>query len=220
MLGNKEQDQFNLIKQYFEGLMTPVQEKQIELLPGLYREWNEQINVISRKDMDDFLIHHVLHSMALRKFMKFEAGTKCLDAGTGGGFPGIPLAILNPDCHFTLVDARRKKIKVVEAVVESLGLQNVKAQHARLEDLEQKFHLITGRAVTNMGAFYRLVAPLFESKNRSRTQRNGLIYWKGTDYLKEVSDVGLKCDIYKLSAIFKEPYFDEKFILYFFRRTK
>ena len=145
-----------LIKKYFPEI-TETQFQQLEQLFPLYEEWNEKINVISRKDIDNLMMHHVLHSLAIAKFLQFRPGTEILDVGTGGGFPGIPLAILFPACSFLLVDSIGKKIKVVEGVTEGLRLTNVQAQHIRAEDVDQDFEFIVSRAVTRLSPFYNWV---------------------------------------------------------------
>ena len=139
---------------YFPDL-EPIQRKQFELLQSLYEEWNAQINVISRKDVDNFYERHVIHALGIAKIIKFKAGTRILDVGCGGGFPGIPLAIMFPDCDFLLVDSIGKKIKVVNAVAEELGLDNVVGVHARAEDIKEQFDFVVSRAVTAMPKFLR-----------------------------------------------------------------
>ena len=162
----------DIVKKYFPNL-TEKQLEQFELLFPLYKEWNEKINVISRKDIDNIMLHHVLHSLAIAKIVDFKPGTEILDVGTGGGFPGIPLAILFPECQFLLVDSTGKKIKVVEEIAKSLGLQNVQAKHARAEDIDQDFEFVVSRAVTRITPFYYWIHKKI-SPNHFHPLRNGI----------------------------------------------
>jgi 16S rRNA (guanine527-N7)-methyltransferase len=179
-----------LIKKYFPAI-TEKQVKQFDKLLPLYQEWNEKINVVSRKDIENLMLHHVLHSLAIAKFLPFRAGTEVLDVGTGGGFPGIPLAILFPETSFLLVDSIGKKIKVVEGVVEALGLSNVQAKHMRAEDVDQDFEFIMSRAVTRLTPFYYWVKQKI-SPNHFHTQRNGLLLLKGGDLTEEIAELEKK----------------------------
>ena len=199
-----------IILKYFPNL-TDEQKSQFQKLETLYKDWNEKINVISRKDIDEFYERHVLHSLGIAKIMEFADGTKVLDIGTGGGFPGIPLAILFPNVEFTLVDSIGKKITVVNAVAESLGLKNVKAYHERAEKIKDKFHFVVSRAVTQMPVFLRWLKGKFE-KEQFNPKHNGVLYLKGGDLGEELA--GIKCEIYNLKDQFEEEFFDTKKVVY------
>lgn len=199
-----------IILKYFPNL-TDQQKSQFHQLETLYKDWNEKINVISRKDIDEFYERHVLHSLGIAKIMEFADGTKVLDIGTGGGFPGIPLAILFPNVEFTLVDSIGKKITVVNAVAESLGLKNVKAYHERAEKIKDKFHFVVSRAVTQMPIFLRWLKGKFE-KEQLNPKHNGVLYLKGGDLGEELA--GIKCEIYNLKDQFEEEFFDTKKVVY------
>ncbi|MBB1575022.1 MAG: 16S rRNA (guanine(527)-N(7))-methyltransferase RsmG [Flavobacteriaceae bacterium] len=200
----------SLILKYFPEI-TDEQKQQFEKLEQLYTEWNEKINVISRKDMDGLYEKHILHSLGIAKVMPFADGTKVLDVGTGGGFPGIPLAILFPEVSFTLIDSIGKKIKVVEAVSEGLGLKNVTAVHGRAEKLKEKFHFVVSRAVTQMPEFLRWLKGKFE-KEQFNEKHNGVLYLKGGDLAEELA--GLRCEIFQLKNYFEEEFFDTKKVVY------
>ena len=199
-----------IILKYFPNL-TDQQKSQFQQLETLYKDWNEKINVISRKDIDEFYERHVLHSLGIAKIMEFADGTKVLDIGTGGGFPGIPLAILFPNVEFTLVDSIGKKITVVNAVAESLGLKNVKAYHERAEKIKVKFDFVVSRAVTQMPVFLRWLKGKFE-KEQFNPKHNGVLYLKGGDLGEELA--GIKCEIYNLKDQFGEEFFDTKKVVY------
>ena len=199
-----------IINKYFPNL-SEEQKSQFQQLETLYKDWNEKINVISRKDIDEFYERHVLHSLGIAKIMEFADGTKVLDIGTGGGFPGIPLAILFPHVEFTLVDSIGKKITVVNAVAESLGLKNVKAYHERAEKIKDKFHFVVSRAVTQMPVFLRWLKGKFE-KEQFNPKHNGVLYLKGGDLGEELA--GIKCEIYHLKDQFGEEFFDTKKVVY------
>jgi 16S rRNA (guanine527-N7)-methyltransferase len=201
-----------LIKKYFPEI-TEKQLEQFELLFPLYQEWNEKINVVSRKDIENLMIHHVLHSLAIAKIISFRLGTEILDVGTGGGFPGIPLAILFPEVKFTLVDSIGKKIKVVQGVSESLGLTNVTALNVRAEDVDQDFEFIISRAVTRITPFYYWVKNKV-SPNHFHLLRNGLICLKGGDLTEELVELGKKHKVFELSSLFKEEFFESKKVVY------
>ena len=199
-----------LIQKYFPDLS----EKQIDQftkLESLYGEWNEKINVISRKDMESLYEKHILHSLGIAKIMEFAPGTKVLDVGTGGGFPGIPLAILFPETQFTLIDSIAKKISVVNAVAEGIDLKNVTAIHGRAEKVKEKFHFVVSRAVTQMPEFLRWLKGKFE-KEQFNKKHNGVLYLKGGDLAEELA--GLKCEIYNLKNYFDEEFFDTKKVVY------
>lgn len=199
-----------LILKYFPEV-SDLQKEQFARLETVYREWNEKINVISRKDMDSLYEKHILHSLGIAKVMEFEPGTKVLDVGTGGGFPGIPLAILFPEAHFTLIDSIGKKITVVKAVSEEIGLQNIEAVHGRAEQLKQKFHFVVSRAVTQMPEFLRWMKGKFE-KEQFNSRHNGVLYLKGGDLAEELA--GLRCEIFQLKHFFEEEFFETKKVVY------
>lgn len=190
-------------------------EKQIEQfsrLKDLYFEWNEKINVISRKDIEELYVKHVLHSLAIAKVMKFKSGSDVLDVGTGGGFPGIPLAILFPDVNFHLVDSIQKKILVVTEVANALGLENVKAEANRVENLNSKYDFIVSRAVTQMPKFVEWIRNKVK-KEQKNPLPNGILYLKGgdlTEELQEFPDVV----IYPIADIFSDPFFETKKVVY------
>ncbi len=202
----------DLILKYFPNL-TAVQKKQFEQLQELYLFWNAQINVISRKDTDEFYERHVLHSLGIAKIMEFTSGSSVLDIGTGGGFPGIPLAILFPDVQFHLVDSIGKKIKVVNEVTQALGLKNVRATHARAEEIKEQFDFIVSRAVTAMPAFLLWTKGKFlkESKN---SLPNGILYLKGGDLKEEMSPVKYPYKIHSLQTVFSGEFFETKAVVY------
>lgn len=200
----------DIILKYFPNL-TEEQKSQFAKLELLYNEWNEKINVISRKDMDSLYEKHILHSLGIAKIMPFAEGTKVLDIGTGGGFPGIPLAILFPNVEFTLIDSIGKKIKVVEAVAEGVGLKNVTAIHGRAEKLKDKYHFVVSRAVTQMPVFLHWLKGKFE-KEQINEKHNGVLYLKGGDLAEELA--GLRCEIFQLKDHFEEEFFDTKKVVY------
>ena len=199
-----------LILKYFPEITT-AQKNQFAELEALYKDWNEKINVISRKDTDSLYEKHILHSLGIAKVMQFADGTKVLDIGTGGGFPGIPLAILFPNVQFTLVDSIGKKITVVKGVAESLGLKNVTAHHMRAEQLKEKFHFVVSRAVTQMPVFLTWLRGKFE-KEQFNPKHNGVLYLKGGDLAEELA--GLKAEIFNLKNYFDGDFFDTKKVVY------
>ena len=199
-----------LIQKYFPNL-TEKQIKQFTNLDELYKEWNEKINVISRKDMDSLYEKHILHSMGIAKVMAFSDRTKVLDIGTGGGFPGIPLAILFPEVHFTLVDSIGKKITVVKEVSEGIGLKNITAIHSRAEDIKGQFHFVVSRAVTQMPVFLRWLRGKFD-KEQFNPKHNGVLYLKGGDLAEELA--GLKSEIFNLKDYFEGDFFETKKVVY------
>lgn len=199
-----------LILKYFPDI-TETQKEQFAKLEDLYNEWNEKINVISRKDMESLYEKHILHSLGIAKVMAFAPGTKVLDIGTGGGFPGIPLAILFPESQFTLIDSIGKKITVVQAVAEGVGLSNVTAIHGRAEKLKDKFHFVVSRAVTQMPVFLRWLHGKFE-KEQFNPKHNGILYLKGGDLGEELA--GIKCEIFQLSNFFEEDFYETKKVVY------
>ncbi len=201
-----------LIKKYFPQV-TEKQLEQFELLFPLYSEWNEKINVISRKDIDNLMEHHVLHSLAIAKFINFNVGTEILDVGTGGGFPGIPLAILFPECQFTLIDSIGKKIRVVEEVAKALNIKNVFAIHGRAEQLTTDYEFIVSRAVTRLSPFYEWVKYKI-NRNNYHNIKNGLICLKGGDLEEELAEFGRKTKVIELYTYFEEPFFETKKLVY------
>lgn len=199
-----------LIEKYFPNL-SENQKSQFSKLEELYNEWNEKINVISRKDMESLYEKHILHSLGIAKVMEFAPNTKVLDIGTGGGFPGIPLAILFPEVQFTLIDSIGKKITVVKEVSEGIGLKNVTAIHGRAEDLKSKFHFVVSRAVTQMPVFLRWLKGKFE-KEQFNPKHNGVLYLKGGDLAEELA--GLKAEIFSLKDFFESDFFETKKVVY------
>lgn len=197
---------------YFTEL-NPVQRDQLHSLGPLYREWNSKINIISRKDIDELETHHILHSLAIARIITFLPGTRIMDAGTGGGFPGIPLAIMFPEVEFILVDSIGKKIKVVESVAANIGLTNVKAIHGRMEQISGPFDFVTGRAVAKLAEFIVWIEQKI-SGNSFNTLPNGLIYLKGGDLAGELKSVQSPLKIFEISRFFTEPYFETKKIVH------
>lgn len=201
-----------LLEKYFPNL-TPTQKKQFAQLAGTYKFWNEQINVISRKDTENFYERHVLHSLGIAKIIDFTDKSEILDIGTGGGFPGIPLAILFPNCKFTLVDSIGKKIKVVKEVAQELGLKNVVGIHDRAENIPGQYDFIVSRAVTAMPAFLTWTKGKFKKENKN-TLPNGILYLKGGDLTEEMKSVRQEYTLHNLSDFFSEEFFDTKKVVY------
>lgn len=199
------------ILKYFPDL-SQKQIEQFGKLEELYKDWNSKINVISRKDIDELYTKHVLHSLGIAKFHKFKPGSSVLDVGTGGGFPGIPLAILYPEVNFYLIDIIAKKIKVVNAVAESLGLENIKAEQKRAANVDDKFDFIVSRAVTNMTDFVGWVRKKIKKENNHEI-RNGILYLKGGDLTEELA-LFTSAQQINLSDYFKEEFFETKKVVY------
>lgn len=201
-----------LILKYFPKL-TPLQQQQFGALHALYTDWNAKINVISRKDIDNLYERHVLHSLGLATVLTFRPGTRILDMGTGGGFPGIPLAILFPEVQFHLVDSIGKKLKVVEGVAESIGLKNITTRHCRVEEEKGLFDFVVSRAVVPMNELERLCR-----KNIQRVQNNslpnGILCLKGGDLQEELKPYKQRIEVYNLSDTFKEEFFETKRVVY------
>ena len=203
-----------IIQKYFPNLNTN-QIAQFEALYDLYQHWNAQINVISRKDIDELYERHILHSLGIAKVCDFLPGSHVLDVGTGGGFPGIPLAILFPDTKFLLVDAIGKKIKVVNEIAKAIGLKNITATHQRAEQVPQHFDFIVSRAVTQLKDFYPWVKGKFKKENKHQLP-NGVLYLKGGDLNDELVASQLKnIKLFPLSDYFSEEFFITKFVVYF-----
>lgn len=201
-----------IIRHYFPEI-TDTQLGQFGRLKELYLDWNAKINVISRKDTDDFYVRHVLHSLGIAKVMVFADGSQVLDIGTGGGFPGIPLAILFPEVQFHLVDSIGKKIKVVEGVAESLGLTNVRTSHTRAEDIKEQYDFIVSRAVTAMPQFMPWTKGKF-LKRSVNPLRNGILYLKGGDLKEELAPLKHPYIVHPLKDFFREEFFDTKAVVY------
>jgi 16S rRNA (guanine527-N7)-methyltransferase len=201
-----------LITKYFPNL-TEKQLKQFGELQELYTFWNAQINVVSRQDIENLYEKHILHSLGIAKVMSFKAGSEILDVGTGGGFPGIPLAILFPECHFHLVDSIGKKIKVVTEVAQAIGLTNLTAQHERAENVANDYDFIVSRAVTRLKPFYDWVENKV-SKKQQNDLKNGILYLKGGDLEEELQEFGGKYEVYNLSDHFTEEFFETKKVVY------
>jgi 16S rRNA (guanine527-N7)-methyltransferase len=202
----------SLILNYFPNI-TQKQQEQFAQLQHLYEHWNAQINVISRKDIDLLYERHVLHSLGIAKVMEFKVNTTVMDVGCGGGFPGIPLAILFPETSFFMVDSIGKKIKVVNEVSEALGLKNVRAEHIRAEEVKDKFEFIISRAVTEFPVFYRWVQNKI-SKKQFNPLPNGILYLKGGDLSEEFKDFKKRAVFYDLKDHFKEEFFETKKVVY------
>lgn len=201
-----------IIFHYFPQL-SYTQQKQFELLFDLYSEWNNKINVISRKDIENLYVNHVLHSLGIAKVQAFNPGATVLDVGTGGGFPGIPLAILFPETNFHLVDSIGKKITVVNEVAKGIGLQNVKAQQVRAEQLTSEYDFIVSRAVTRLKEFYQWIHR--KTKKESVHKRdNGILYLKGGDLEEELAELKKPYQLYELSDFFEEDFFETKKVVF------
>jgi 16S rRNA (guanine527-N7)-methyltransferase len=201
-----------LIQQYFSNI-TVAQQQQLEQLLPLYAEWNEKINVISRKDVENFYERHVLHSLAIAKVIQFKPATRVLDIGTGGGFPGIPLAIMFPEVQFHLADSIGKKILVVQEVAKALGLKNVKASHCRVEQLKGDYDFITARAVASAEELTKWTHSLIINENHNELP-NGWLFLKGGDLTEELKPFKNKTTIHYIKEFYKEDFFEEKQIVY------
>ncbi len=198
--------------------LTATQKEHFEALGALYQDWNQKINVVSRKDIDELYLRHVLHSLGIAKFQQFKKGSEILDVGTGGGFPGIPLAILFPEVQFTLVDAIGKKIKVVQEVVDGLQLENVTAIHSRVEDIKGDFDFIVSRAVAAMPTFVRWTKGKIK-KDSIHDRKNGILYLKGGNLSEELKDYK-NAQIFDLKDYFSEEFFETKKIVYLPQKFK
>lgn len=200
-----------LILKYFPNLTTE-QIQQFEALEGLYKDWNSKINVISRKDIEELYLKHVLHSLGIAKVINFAPNSSILDVGTGGGFPGVPLAILFPECQFHLVDSINKKLKVINAVCDGIGLTNVRTTHSRVEALDQTYDFIVSRAVTAMPEFTSWVKGKI-AKTQKNDLKNGILYLKGGDLTEELKPYKT-VKAFLLSDYFDEPFFETKKVIY------
>lgn len=201
-----------LINKYFPEIDADQIEK-FRILEELYKDWNSKINVISRKDMDHFYEHHVLHSLGIAKVQRFQPGSSVMDVGTGGGFPGIPLAILFPETGFLLVDSIGKKIKVVQEVAKAAGINNVEAIQLRAEDVKPKFDFIVSRAVTTLPEFINWVSNNLKKESK-HTLKNGILYLKGGDLAAELAPFKSKSRVYLLSDYFQESFFETKKVVH------
>ena len=202
-----------IIYKYFNEL-SKHQKDQIDGLGGLYREWNDKINVISRKDIDNLYMHHVLHSLSIAKYMQFSDKAKVIDIGTGGGFPGVPLAILFPETQFVLLDSTRKKLKVIEEVIEALQIENITTVHQRVEEHKASYHFVITRAMANMTLLYRFAQKLVK-KTHVQGVPNGLIALKGGHLKSELKEARIKhADVVNISDYFEEPFFETKQLVY------
>jgi len=198
--------------------LTEVQKNHFSQLEALYHDWNQKINVVSRKDIDELYLRHVLHSLGIAKIQQFNDGAEILDVGTGGGFPGIPLAILFPKTQFTLVDAIGKKIKVVQEVIDGLELENITAHHTRVEDLSGQFDFIVSRAVAAMPTFVHWTKGKIK-KNSTHERMNGILYLKGGDLTEELKDYR-NAQIFDLKDYFEEEFFETKKVVYLPQKYK
>lgn len=201
-----------IIEKYFPRL-TDKQKQQFAQLGDLYTTWNSQINVISRADIDNLYEKHILHSLAIAKVVDFKDFTEILDVGTGGGFPGIPLAILYPNCQFLLVDSIGKKIKVVNEIAMALGLENLKAEQMRAELVEGEFDFVVSRAVTRLLPFYGWVKGKININNYNK-YKNGILYLKGGDLKEELKELGKKNRVFEISEYFEEEFFETKMVVH------
>lgn len=202
----------DLIKKYFPAL-TDEQERQFAMLDALYRDWNAKINVISRKDIDNLYEHHVLHSLALAKALQFKAGTKVLDFGTGGGFPGIPMAIQFPDVQFKLIDGTGKKIRVATEVAQAVGLKNVVAEHRRGEEEKGKYDFVISRAVMPLPDLIKIVRKNISNKQQN-AMLNGIFVLKGGNIDSEIHQFRKTAEVSDISSWFQEEWFKEKYVIY------
>jgi len=204
-----------IIEKYFVDF-SPRQKEQLNALLPLYKEWNEKINVISRKDIDNFYLHHVLHSLTITTQFEFEKGASIMDLGCGGGFPGVPLAIFFPETEFYMVDSINKKLNVVKEIAATIGLNNITVKHTRAEDIkDRKFDTVVSRAVAPLKELWQWSRPLIKRiKTDNENVPNGLICLKGGDLTKEIQESGCKPYVWDIDKVFPEEYFKEKYMLY------
>lgn len=203
---------YSLIEKYYPNL-SEEQKEQFRKLDELYRDWNSKINVISRKDIDNLYLHHVLHSLGISEIIRFKPGTQIMDLGTGGGFPGIPLAIMFPDCHFHLVDSIGKKIRVCQEIIQALGLKNVTTQWGRAEEIKEKYHYVVSRAVMPLDNLVKIVRNKI-SKEQLNALPNGLICLKGGELEHETISLKKATEITALSDFYEEEFFETKKVVY------
>ncbi|HAH25110.1 MAG TPA: 16S rRNA (guanine(527)-N(7))-methyltransferase RsmG [Prolixibacteraceae bacterium] len=213
-----DKQHMDIIRKYFTDL-TDQQLDHFARLGSLYKEWNARINVISRKDIEQLYERHILHSMSIAKVIHFKPGTTVLDVGTGGGFPGIPLAILFPETSFLLVDSIAKKINVVNEVASALNLQNVKAEHLRVEEVKQKFDFVVSRAVTAFPKFVAMVRTKVSNQSNNELA-NGILYLKGGDFEEEISGFRQQIRLYDLQDYFEEEFFETKRLIHLTLKNK
>ena len=203
-----------ILEKYFDDF-TNTQTHQLMMLKELYFEWNEKINVISRKDMDNFYLHHVLHSLSIAANFSFNSNQTVMDLGCGGGFPGIPLAIFFPDTQFHLVDSINKKLKVVQEIAIAAGIKNITVEHTRAEDIKnRKFDIVVSRAVAPLKDLWQWSKPLIKKSTTTSEEPNGLICLKGGDLTQEIQESNCKPFIWEVDKIFQEDFFRDKFLLY------
>ncbi len=203
----------NLLTKYFKEF-TPRQAEQFAALDALYRDWNAKINVISRKDIDNLYEHHVLHSLGIATVMRFDTGTEVMDLGTGGGFPGIPLAIMFPDCHFHLVDSIGKKVRVCTEVATAIGLDNVTFRHCRAEEEKAQFDFVVSRAVMPLTDLLRIIRKNISHKAPHNVLPNGLLCLKGGELVEEVKAVKNRTTLFSLNETFEEEFFQTKKVVH------
>jgi 16S rRNA (guanine527-N7)-methyltransferase len=208
-------ENFELIEKYFNKLPGDQSEKYAKLF-HLYSEWNNKINVISRKDMVNFNERHLLHSLSIAKFIQFKAGTKIMDVGTGGGFPGLPLAIMFPETEFLLVDSVGKKLKVINDIAEQLEISNVKTLHSRAEQVEESFDFIVSRAVARLPEFLNWMKDKIRKQSK-HSLKNGILYLKGGDIKEELNSLKRKYSVFDLSTEFSEEYFQTKKLVHIYK---
>ena len=210
----KAQNPMELILEYFDDFSED-QKRQLSLLENSYAEWNQMINVVSRKDIEHLIERHVLHSLSIAAQFDFLPGLEVIDIGTGGGFPGIPLAIFFPQVKFHLVDSIAKKLKVVDAVATELGLSNITIEHTRAEDIKnRKFDFAVSRAVAPLKDLWRWSKPLLRNERKLEDAKNGLICLKGGDLTQEIFESGLKPQVFDIKSIFKQDFFETKYVVY------
>lgn len=204
-----------IIQKYFSDF-TPKQTRQLAALKDLYKDWNEKINVISRKDIDNFYLHHVLHSLSIATQFEFGEDMQVMDLGCGGGFPGVPLAIFFPDTQFHMVDSINKKLTVIKEIAAEIGLDNISTRHSRAEDIkDRQFDTVVSRAVAPLKDLWRWSKPLLKkNRNRPEDQPNGLVCLKGGDLTTEIFESGCKPFVWDIYQLFPEDHFKEKFMLY------
>lgn len=202
----------NIVYKYFPAL-SPKQQEQFDALFELYADWNAKINVISRKDIDNLYPHHVLHSLAIAKYIHFQPNTAIMDVGTGGGFPGIPLAILSPEVDFLLLDSIGKKVKVAQEVSKAIGLRNTTFAHCRMEDEKRKFDFVVSRAVMPLPDLVKITRKNIASEQKNALP-NGIICLKGGDLTSELAPFKNKVEVFQLSSYFEEPFFQTKQLVY------